>query len=407
LPSFVSKVSGVNIRVFDNYMDESTRNDMAKPRQKLLRKRALRLDQNSQQPVYQFSLTADELFSIADISRISRSDAGKLLGYQRPEVKRHVQDIVDYLDSPQVIFPSSLILALSSRVRFVSSRGPKVGDGSTIAGVLEIPFAVGSDQKPAWIVDGQQRALALAKSRRRDLPVPVNGFVTDEVELQRDQFLRINNTRPLPRGLITELLPEVSCPLPARLSIRKVPAEICDLLNRDSASPFRGLIRRASSSAAERKAAVVADMSVIRMIEESLHATSGCLFPYRNMASGETDFDGIWSVLLTYWTAVKAVFPDAWGKPPTQSRLMHGVGLRAMGRLMDRIMSTLDVRQSSATKHIRRELSCVKPFCRWTSGEWEELGGIAWNQLENVPRHIQMLSNLLARLYIRERGQVV
>lgn len=379
---------------------------MAKPKHKILKKRALQLDQNGRQPVYQFSLTADELFSVADISRISRNDAGKLLGYQRPEVKRHVQDIVDYLNSEQVIFPSSLILALSSQVRFVRSRGPSVGDGSTIAGVLEIPFPVGSGQKPAWIVDGQQRALALAKSHRRDLAVPVNAFVTDEVELQRDQFLRINNTRPLPRGLITELLPEVSCPLPAKLAIRKVPAEICDHLNRDSASPFKGLIRRNSSSEAERKGVVVADMSVIKMIEESLLSTSGCLFPYRNMATGETDFNGIWSVLITYWTGVKTVFPEAWGKPPTQSRLMHGVGIRGMGRLMDRIMSTLDVRESSAIRHVQRELESIKGHCRWTSGEWEDLGGIGWNELQNVPRHIQMLSNLLVRLYLRERGQV-
>lgn len=31
---------------------------------------------------------------IAEISRVSRDDAGKLIGYQRPEVKKHIQDIV-------------------------------------------------------------------------------------------------------------------------------------------------------------------------------------------------------------------------------------------------------------------------------------------------------------------------
>ena len=42
----------------------------------------------------------------------------------------------------------------------------------------------------------------------------MNAFVADEVDLQRDQFLRVNNAKPLPRGLITELLPEVSTILP-------------------------------------------------------------------------------------------------------------------------------------------------------------------------------------------------
>src|SRR3954470_21637441 len=90
-------------------------------------------------PLYLFCLTGDEILNLADISRISRDDAGTLLGYQRTEVKRHVQDIVDYLNSDQVLFPNSIILAVSSRVRFISSRGPKVRDGLVVAGTLEIP----------------------------------------------------------------------------------------------------------------------------------------------------------------------------------------------------------------------------------------------------------------------------
>ncbi|MGE5608804.1 MAG: DGQHR domain-containing protein DpdB [Bacillota bacterium] len=377
---------------------------MGEPRRRYLKKRAMRLDQNASHPLYLFSLTAEELFGIAEISRVSRDDAGKLLGYQRPEVRKHVQEIVEYLNSDGVLFPNSLILALSSRSRFICSRGPQTSDRRASAGTLEIPLPGPSEQKPAWIVDGQQRALALSKCRRRDLVVPVNAFVADEVDLQRDQFLRINNTRALPRGLITELLPEVSCPLPARLSIRKVPAELCDLLNRDTASPFYGLIRRPSSNEAERARAVVTDTSIVKMIEESLMSPSGCLFPYRNMATGETDFSGIWSVLLTYWSAVKVVFPDAWGKPPTQSRLMHGTGIRAMGRLMDRIMGSLNVRDPSGSRLIQRELAALKPMCHWISGTWEGLGGLAWNEIENVPRHIQMLSNYLIRLHVQERG---
>src|SRR5690606_19626870 len=132
-------------------------------------------------------------------SRVSRTETGKLIGYQRPEVKRHVDDIVTYLNSDDILFPNSLILALTSTVRFVRSRGPQVGDGLLESGVLEIPIPKGEEAKPAWLVDGQQRALALSKSNRKDLLVPVNAFLADTVDMQRDQFLRINNTRPLPR----------------------------------------------------------------------------------------------------------------------------------------------------------------------------------------------------------------
>src|SRR3954471_8384445 len=149
--------------------------------------------------------------------------------------------------------------------------------------------------------------MALMQSKRSDWPVPVNAFIADDVALQRDQFLRVNNTRPLPRGLITELLPEVSTPLPRKLASKRIPSAFCDLLSSDPGSPFRGLVRRTSLSPEERRAAVVADASLVRMLEESLTTPSGCLFPYHNVTTGETDTDGIWRLLVGYWSAVRDV----------------------------------------------------------------------------------------------------
>ena len=373
------------------------------PTRAVIRRRALRLVQDSDHPLYVFTLTGEELAAIAEVSRVSRDDLGKLIGYQRPEVKRHVNDIVSYLNGEKVLFPNPIILALSSRVDFTRSRGPEIDDGLGAAGILEIQLPKEGEPKPAWIVDGQQRALALSKCKRKKFPIPVNGFVADEVELQRDQFLRINNTRPLPASLITELLPEVSTALPTRLAARKVPAAICDLLNRTPTSPFYGLIRR-SSDGGKRPDAVVADASVVKVIEESLSSASGGLFPYRNVATSEIDADGIMAVLVVYWSGVKKVFPDAWGKPPAKSRLMHGAGIRAMGRLMDRVMAGVNPRDPKAVAIVERELRLVAPVCRWTSGHWEGLNDLPWNEVQNTPRHIRVLSNHLIRAYLQARG---
>jgi DGQHR domain-containing protein len=365
----------------------------------VLARRALRLTQTADFPLYLFSLTAAEILQIADISRITRDQAGDLIGYQRPEVRQHIQEIVEYLNSDEVIFPNPIILALSSGVRFTQSRGPKVSDGFAATGTVEIPLPNGEDPKLGWIVDGQQRALALAQATRRDFPVPVNAFIADSVDVQRDQFLRINNTRPLPRGLVTELLPTVTSPLPTRLRLRQTPSALCDLVNRDPDSPFRGLIRRTSSPAVDRNHAVVADTSVVNMLQESLTSPAGCLFPYRNVTSGETDFDGLWAALLLYWTAVRDTFPDAWGKPPTRSRLMHGAGIRAMGRLMDRVLATVNPRHPDAADQVRADLGRIAPDCRWTRGTWEGLGP-RWNEIQNVPKHINELSNFLVRTHL-------
>lgn len=367
---------------------------------KILKKRALRLHQDGRRPLFLFSLTGDELLKIADISRISRTDTGKLLGYQRPAVRKHIEDIVLYLNSDDIIFPNSIILSLSGKTRFVRNKSPRLDDTAISTGVLEIPWPGRSKVKPAWIVDGQQRAMAISMSKKKDLAVPINAFVTDEVDLQRDQFLRVNNIKPLPRGLITELLPEVPGPLPAKLVAKKIPSAVCDQLNRRSDSPFFGLIRRASSMGSAKRNAVVADASIVKMLEESINSPSGCLFPYQNIATGEADLEGIWRVLVTYWTAVKNTFPEAWAKPPRKSRLMHGAGLRAMGRLMDRVMSSIELNSSHRVRKVERHLKLVAPMCHWTSGSWDALGGLRWNEIQNVPRHINLLSNALLRAYI-------
>jgi len=369
----------------------------------VLTRRALKVVQSPGCPLYLFSLTAREIMQIADISRVSRDQSGDLIGYQRAEVRQHVEEIVDYLDGDHVIFPNPIIIALPSSVRFTPSRGSKgakvVDDVATSSGQLEIPLPVDGVARPGWIVDGQQRALALAKARNQDLVVPVNAFIADSIDVQRDQFLRINNTRPLPRGLVTELLPAISSPLPPRLALRQAPSALCDLLNTDDASPFRHLIRRTSARSEARRQAVVADTSIVNMLQESLTAPSGCLFPFRNMTSGETDFAGLWQVLLLYWTAVKETFPAAWGKPPTASRLMHGAGIRAMGRLMDRIMATLDPHREDAADQIRADLDLIAAHCHWTAGTWETLN-LRWNEIQNVPRHTNELSSYLIRLYV-------
>lgn len=369
-----------------------------------LERRALKVLQHDDIPLFLFTLAAEEVDLVADVARIARDEAGKLIGYQRPEKRKHVKQIQDYLDSGDVLFPNGLILALPPEVRFKSSRGPGTSDGLVVSGTLEIPLGAGGadDPRPAWIVDGQQRSLALARTKNRRLPVPVAGFVATSLELQRDQFLRVNTVQPLPVGLVTELLPEIARVPSTRMSTRQLPSALVDMLNQDEESPFFGLVRRASSSPDDKKAAVVTDTSLVEALRESIESPSGVLFPYRNIAAGTTDTEGIRKVLLTYWQAVRNTFPGAWGLPPTKSRLMGGVGIRAMGRLMERVMAHVDVHKSDPVKSAEAELALVAGQCRWTSGTWEELG-LPWNEVQNTPRHISNLSNFLARAYLAQR----
>ena len=361
---------------------------------KTLSRRALLIPQNREHPLYAFSLKASEILQIAQISRISRNET-ELVGYQRDEVRRHIQDIQDYLDSDSVIFPNPIILAFHSSVKFSPSRGPRKDDGVGVMGTLDIPLPEEGQRSPAWIVDGQQRAIAFSRTRNGDLPVPVLGFVGQEVAVQRDQFLRINNSRPLPNRLITELLPEIDTQLPAGLAARKIPSALCDILNNHPESPFQKIISRPSLG--KIPSAIVNDTAVVDMIKDRLQ--NGCLAPYRNVATGEIDDEVILRLLTAYWNAVREVFPDAWGKPPSRSRLMHGAGIKAMGGLMDLVMATVDPSREDLEAYAATELDRIEAICRWTAGNWEGLGGLHWREIENTPRSVKLLTNHLKREY--------
>jgi DGQHR domain-containing protein len=373
---------------------------------RILERRALRILQTEDVPLYLFTLAAEEIDLVADVARISRDEAGKLLGYQRPEKKQHVRQIQTYLDSGNVLFPNGLIMALPDDLKFKSSRGPGTSDGLATAGTLEIPIPDDpAAPRPGWIVDGQQRSLALARAANRRFPVPVSGFAASSLELQRDQFLRVNNVHPLPANLVTELLPEIFTPPSPRLSARRLPSALVDMLNQDPASPFHNLVKRASTEPDSSRQRVVTDNSLIEALKESLDSPSGALFPYRNIAAGTTDTEGIRHLLTVYWTAVRNTFPDAWGRPPTESRLMHGAGIRAMSRLLERVIVHVDLRGRDPVAAVERELACVAPLCRWTDGTWEDLG-LPWNGLQNLSKHINALSNYLVRAYMDARGTV-
>lgn len=354
--------------------------------------RAIRASQGEGAQVFAFFLRGSDVTRIADISRISRDEAG-LKGFQRKEIRAHVNSIVEFLDSGPVLFPNAIILALSPEVDFVSARGRKpdhlveVGD----AGTLTIPV-MPEGRRSAWVVDGQQRSLALARAKNRDIAVPVVGFVSADLETQREQFILVNKAKPLPTRLINELLPEVSVLLPRDLAARQLPSALCDALATDPKSPFYSLVRRESDGEAK---GVVTDSALIESIRISLKSPIGALALYRRNGEG-ADTEAMYETLVQYWSAVRDTFPDAWGKPATESRLSHSAGIRALGALMDPIMLRADTTTSPQTV-VREALARLEPHCAWTEGTWEGLGW-AWNEVQSTSQHIAKLTEYLIRL---------
>jgi DGQHR domain-containing protein len=359
----------------------------------MLAVRAVRTQQ-ADKPVYAFFVAGADLLKIAEISRVHRDSDGSLQGFQRKSIKSHVQAITEFLDQGPALFPNAIILAISHRARFTQARGEKPrGDvRSCEAGTLRIPLTTGG-QKAAWIVDGQQRSLALSQARDKSFPVPVVAFVSEELSVHREQFILVNKAKPLDPRLINELLPEVDTVFPRDLSSRRVPSELVNRLNASPDSPFRGLIRRPSDVS---PTAVVTDSALIKAIRISINSALGSLAPYKATGDQPADVDAMYKVLIAYWSAVRDVFPEAWGRPPTESRLMHSAGIEAMTLLMDRIMSRA-APGADLGGHATEALTRIAPHCRWTGGRWQDLQR-DWNEIQNIGRDIKLLSGYLARL---------
>ncbi|WP_209508083.1 DGQHR domain-containing protein DpdB [Ruegeria sp. HKCCSP335] len=363
--------------------------------------RAVRAEQGDGVDVYSFFMRGSDVLRIADISRVHRDEVDELKGFQRKEIQNHVKGIVEYLDRGNVIFPNAIILAFQGNIDFKQSRGPSP-DGP-VSGTLTIPVHP-SERKTAWIVDGQQRAFALSRTKNEDIMVPVVGFVAPSIDVQREQFILVNKAKPLPKRLINELLPEISAEIPADLRPAKIPSELCNLLNHDPKSPFYKLIRRMSDEDTNTTAVIV-DTALINAMKQSIN-NYGALALYKNTTSdGHADVEGMYRVMCVYWSAVKKVFPEAWGLKPQESRLMHSAGIQAMGVLMDRIMPRMH-QTADVADEVEKCLRRIAPYCSWTDGTWEGLG-LQWNEIQNLPRHIKALAEYLVQVDFAESQRQV
>jgi hypothetical protein len=151
-------------------------------------------------------------------------------------------------------------------------------------------------------------------------------------------------------------------------------AEILYRLNTDHDSPFRHLIATPT-----HPDGVIKDNAIIRMVENSIY--NGALYKYRYADTGEGDVTQMLTHLRLYWTTVRELFPEAWGLPPRRSRLSHGVGIAALGFVMDSLTEDVPLREVGSP---------------WTSGTWQFAGEERrWNSLQNTPNDIRLLTQHL------------
>src|SRR6266516_2363265 len=356
-----------------------------------LRLPALKISQGPERTLFAFAVDGKLIQQFAAVSRVKRGGDGDVLGYQRPEVRSHIAEIRRYLESPSPMIPNAIVVAYDSKVRFEELDSTRPDHGTLI-----VPLSSEEDpDRAAWVVDGQQRLAAIREAGVAQFPVCVIGFIARDDQEQREQFMLVNSSKPLPKGLIYELLPNTEGRLPTSLERRRFPAKLLDRLNRDDDSPLHRMVRTPTTPDG-----VIQDNSVLRMLENSL--SDGVLYRLRQeAAAGEQPVDRMLAVLKGFWEATAKVFRDAWHLPPKRSRLTHGAGVVSMGFVMDAIAERQRPKHLPAEEDFRSDLEGIREVCRWTDGYWDFGPGMQrrWNEIQNTSRDIQLLSNYLLIQY--------
>ncbi|MBJ7535391.1 DGQHR domain-containing protein [Rhodomicrobium vannielii ATCC 17100] len=334
---------------------------------------AVQASQSPKHKVLTFAAKASDVLKFASIDRTKRNAQGELSGFQRPQIAGHIREIKDYLEQDDAVLPNPIVVAFTTGVSLEPT-----GDGIAR---LKINLAKGA---PGLVVDGQQRLAALIQITGKDFEVFVSALIcSDEAELRR-QFVLINNTRPLPKSLIYELLPGVDG-LPHRLSNRARASFLTARLNYDERSSLKGIIRQHTNPGG-----IISDTAIQRVIMNSLN--DGIM---RELIRRDCGEEKCFAIISEFYRAVQRVFPEAWrDHTPKTSRLVHGAGVIAMGYVME-VLALLDAAQTS--EEFAKGLSALDGETAWTSGEWDFGQGDRrhWKAIQNVNRDIVMLAQFL------------
>lgn len=348
----------------------------------VFRYKAVRANQAPEHHVFVFAAAPHDVLKFSEIERVARKDDGQLKGFQRHQISSHIKEIRDYLSAENALLPNAVIVA------FIEGQGAKIRARS--AGVLEVEIEVG-ESKPGFVVDGQQRLTALSGIEKPGFEVFVSALICKDYNELRQQFVLINNTRPLPKTLIYELLPNVEG-LPERFTSRKFSARMVDRLNFTKGSALYGEIRQHTNPGG-----TISDLAMQKFIMNS--ASDGAI---RDFFQYEDREDRTYHLVNEYFAAVAKVFGPEWqGMTPRHSRLRHGAGIVAMGFVMDLLYSS---QGDARREHFAQDLELLRRHTAWTSGQWQLAGGDcrSWNGIQNTPTDIDLLTRHLVGALKRE-----
>ena len=304
-----------------------------------------------------FQFTCDGRL-IRSIARIDRLDAVSGKGQQRDEINAHVKKIAAGISAGSQV-PNAILLTLlahqiadpeddESPASFI--RITPLGDFTRVVSPIEentvvqeyrpvqieFPYrrAAFDEEKSALLVDGQQRTAALSLVDIDKIPhlyVSVNAEIAT-AEQAKEIFMVANSTAKIETQFSRALLATMEY-TPGYLTSERPKALAAKILAlEDTKSPFYGLVQYPGTKTAKRPP--IAYNSLFQVVS---------IFVDTGLPLGSEPDKLLARLVGRGFNLVKETWASAWGLKPSDSRLMHGVGLRSMASLLATKLESLYV----------------------------------------------------------------
>jgi DNA sulfur modification protein DndB len=352
------------------------------------------------------AIDAYRLREIATVSRI----ADERTGYQRFLNNRKVAAIKRYVETPNAVLPTSIVLATGETGGMVKVVNRKLLDSSGQICSAQLLVKQGSNYKPLLVIDGQHRLFGITLSSVVPYPVPVTILIGASKLVQMAHFEIINNkaTRIATshlnelRALMYDLSPKDKEDLDSLLSQLGVTslssAGLVSELNGDG-MVFEGILDFPSN----KKAGFVSSNTLVHAVEKSRERGF--------LAYIEEDDNDHLTAYNSMWQGIKNKFSRRWkletdlfknfanekqkkSEARASLKLLHSGSLAVLGEIADKELASSSYRSKWLTKPQQMgELVQKEIFANLPENFWDD----ANLQVDNTGKGRAALRNTIEK----------
>lgn len=264
--------------------------------------------------------------TLREIAYVSRREPTKPKGYQRYLSDRRLKDVGEYIKKPRATFPNSIIINIDSgKARFEPS--PEGNRGTMI---------IKKEKGVAWIIDGQHRLFGFEKSEGKEFDLLVAAYLGLSIRDQATIFKVINSTQ---KGVSLSLIYDLIDLTKDAEYLDSRGHEIVKALNEDNDSPWKGQFKMLGvGGGIISQAAFIVELK--KLLQDPI---------FKEYPPGEQI-----KILKDYFTALKELFPDAWGSK--KHVLCKTSGVAATLLIMPKVLIHCRIKNSFTKRTMRNIL---------------------------------------------------